>query len=386
MARGGSLIEGRWRIVETELWDREALDLVVPAHISFDRTGLGEMRLIAIGASIDYRVEECDGASILEFSWSGFDDRDATSGRGWARIDGDTMRGKLFIHQGDESTFVARRERGVQRVSAPKGPLRAAAPRHVRNELDRGSAVSATVPGRQTRQTGEAPEGEAPVTDSAESRARDRAEVYQFRVALLEVAPPVWRTIQVPATYSFWDLHVAIQDSMGWLDYHLHRFHVNRPGTGDVVQIGIPDEDAFEGDEPILPGWEVPIARYFTRLGAVTKYEYDFGDGWEHAVTLEAILPRQKGIRYPRCLAGARACPPEDCGGVGGYENLMAVMGDPTHEEYESTLQWLGGRFDPERFDARRVTFDHPGKRWDLAFGKAVQSRRRGRRRPSRRG
>ena len=90
MARRESLIEGRWRIVETELWDREALDLVVPAYISFDRKGLGEMQLIAIGASIDYRVEQREDASVLEFSWSGFDEMDATSGRAWARIDGDT--------------------------------------------------------------------------------------------------------------------------------------------------------------------------------------------------------------------------------------------------------------------------------------------------------
>lgn len=122
MARRSSLIEGRWRIVETELWDREALDLVVPAYISFDRQGLGEMQLIAIGASIDYRVEQRDDATVLEFSWSGFDEMDATSGRAWARIDGDTMRGKLFIHQGDESTFVARRERGAPRVAASRAP------------------------------------------------------------------------------------------------------------------------------------------------------------------------------------------------------------------------------------------------------------------------
>lgn len=133
---------------------------------------------------------------------------------------------------------------------------------------------------------------------------RARVEVYQFGVVLLEVVPPIWRTIQVLGTYSFWDLHVAIQDSMGWLDYHLHLFRVSRPGTGDAVQIGIPDEDAFGGDGPILPGWEVPIASYFTHPGAVAKYEYDFGDGWEHEVTLEAIVPRQKGRRYPRCLAG----------------------------------------------------------------------------------
>jgi len=122
MARHQSLIEGRWRIVETEMRDPEALDLAVPAYMRFDRGGLGEMELVAISASIDYRVEQRDGACVLEFSWSGFDEMDATSGRAWARIAGDTMRGKLFIHQGDESTFVARRERGVRRVSMSKAP------------------------------------------------------------------------------------------------------------------------------------------------------------------------------------------------------------------------------------------------------------------------
>ena len=102
---------GRWRIVETGTWDQDALDLVVPAHITFDRQGLGEMQLIAIGASIDYRLEDRNGVPVVEFSWSGFDEMDPTSGRAWANVEGDTMRGKLFIHQGDESSFIAKRER-----------------------------------------------------------------------------------------------------------------------------------------------------------------------------------------------------------------------------------------------------------------------------------
>jgi hypothetical protein len=111
MAKGEQLVAGRWRIVETEMWDQEALDLVVPAHITFGHNGLGEMQLIAIGASIDYRVEERAGAPVVEFSWSGFDEMDPSSGRARATIDGDTMHGKLFIHQGDQSSFVAKRER-----------------------------------------------------------------------------------------------------------------------------------------------------------------------------------------------------------------------------------------------------------------------------------
>jgi DNA-binding MarR family transcriptional regulator len=204
--------------------------------------------------------------------------------------------------------------------------------------------------------------------------------VYEFKLLLLDVAPAIWRRIQVPETYSFWDFHVALQDSMGWLDCHLHRFRVSELVTGEAVEIGIPDDDPFVGDEPMLPGWEVPIANYFSHPGVVARYHYDFGDGWEHELILEAIVKRQRGTKYPLCLGGARACPPEDCGGVGGYENLLTVIGTPTHEEYESTLEWLGGRFDPEKFDPRSVRFDDPARRYELAFGQPLRRRRPGRR------
>ncbi len=202
------------------------------------------------------------------------------------------------------------------------------------------------------------------------------AQVYQFTLALVGAEPPVWRRIQIPESYSFWDLHVALQDSMGWRDYHLHVFRVARPGTGDVEQIGIPDDDPFEGEKPTLPGWEIPITRYFPRPGTIVQYEYDFGDGWEHELTLEAILPRQAGKKYPLCIDGARACPPEDCGGIHGYENLLAVIQDPTHEEHESILEWLGGRFDPDTFDPKRVKFDNPARRYQLAFEEPLGVRR----------
>lgn len=220
---------------------------------------------------------------------------------------------------------------------------------------------------------------------------REPTRVYQFKLLLLAVAPPIWRRIQVPETYSFWDLHVALQDSMGWLDYHLHVFRVARPGAGEVEQIGIPDDDPFEGDKPTLPGWEIPITRHFSRPGTDVQYEYDFGDGWEHELTLEAILPRQAGQKYPLCVDGARACPPEDCGGVHGYENLLTVIQNPSHEDYESTREWLGGRFDPDRFDPKRVKFDDPARRYRLAFedrrtraSRARRTTKPGRKRPRR--
>ncbi len=110
-ARDKHPFRGKWSITETELWDREALDLVVPAYINFDSDGLGELRLIAIDASIDYRVGTHDGEPCVEFSWSGFDEGDPANGRGWATLQSDRLEGRLFIHQGDESGFVGKRSR-----------------------------------------------------------------------------------------------------------------------------------------------------------------------------------------------------------------------------------------------------------------------------------
>ena len=135
MLNGGRSIEGRWRITETEMWDREVLDLIVPAHLTFGHDGLGEMQLIASGVAIDHRVVERDDATIVEFSWSGFDEMDPTSGRGWARIEGDTMRGRLFIHAGDESDFVAKHapaRRAVSGSNRPLQPFAAARPQAAR--------------------------------------------------------------------------------------------------------------------------------------------------------------------------------------------------------------------------------------------------------------
>jgi len=133
-----------------------------------------------------------------------------------------------------------------------------------------------------------------------------RKKVLQFRVTLLGIEPAIWRVIQVPATYSFWDLHVAIQDAMGWLDYHLHYFHITDPIDGSEVEIGIPDNEGF-ADQEYLPGWEIPVSKYIVSPGDETLYAYDFGDAWEHTVVLEAIVDRVSRKRYPVCVAGGRA-------------------------------------------------------------------------------
>jgi hypothetical protein len=195
-----------------------------------------------------------------------------------------------------------------------------------------------------------------------------KRQTFQFKVTLQDVAPPVWRRIEVPATYSFWDLHVAVQDAMGWQDYHLHAFRIRNRRTGGTDAIGIPDPDGFVDEPDFLAGWEIPLTAYFTDAGDRAEYEYDFGDGWIHDVVLEGIGDRQAKAKYPRCTAGARACPPEDSGGPHGYADLLATLADPSHEEHENVADWLGGAFDPESFDPARVRFDDPKKRWRTAF------------------
>lgn len=196
--------------------------------------------------------------------------------------------------------------------------------------------------------------------------------VLQFRITLFGISPTIWRRILVPAKYTFWDLHVAIQDSMGWLDYHLHQFSIETKDKG-LIKIGIPDDD-FDDDNYTEPGWKVATIKYFQRPGDSATYEYDFGDNWEHEVLLEGILLGEKDVNYPQCTGGEYACPPEDCHGTYGYEHLLRVLADPRHDEFEDMKEWLKGHakdywpFDPERFDPTSVRFDDPDVRWEKAF------------------
>ncbi len=209
---------------------------------------------------------------------------------------------------------------------------------------------------------------------SIRSRAATRSArprgVHQFLIVLNGTDPLVWRRVQVPEAYSFWDLHVAIQDAMGWLDYHLHEFRlVDSDDT--LVSIGIPTGE--EGDErPVLQGADIRIADYFERRewhAPPAIYAYDFGDDWEHTLAHEGKLMAAASITYPRCVGGARRCPPEDCGGVPGYVAFLEAIADPKHPEHKSMKEWAGP-FDPDAFDPRKVTFDDPRKRWKKALGR----------------
>jgi len=192
-------------------------------------------------------------------------------------------------------------------------------------------------------------------------------KVYQFKISLKYITPLIWRRIQVPENYSFWDFHVAIQDAMGWKDCHLHAFNLISPKTGKEVRIEIP-ADTFieEGDEVGLAGWDEYIADYFPLTNTKARYEYDFGDSWLHDIEFEGIFPKVSKQHYPLCMAGERTCPPEDCGSYPGYEELVKAMKNPKHPRRRELIEWLGYKYDPDAFKPSDVVFDNPKKRLEI--------------------
>ena len=139
-------------------------------------------------------------------------------------------------------------------------------------------------------------------------------------------------------------LHDVIQTTMGWADCHLHAF------SAGGVDYGPPDPELGHVDERKTQTGDV-IGQPKDRM----HYIYDFGDHWQHDVVVEKILVAEAGAGYPSCVAGKGCCPPEDCGGVWGYADLRETLADPTHQEHEGMLEWLGletvAEFDPEAFD-----------------------------------
>lgn len=169
-----------------------------------------------------------------------------------------------------------------------------------------------------------------------------RSPVYQLKVSLKGSKPPIWRRLLVPSAVSLAQLHRVLQLAMGWTDSHLHQFEVH----GQFYRV--PDPEFGKGTKNEA---RVRLADVLTREKDGMTYEYDFGDGWEHKIVLEKILETHETPAVPRCIGGARACPPEDCGGVWGYMELLAALRDPSHESHDEMREWLGEDFDPEHFD-----------------------------------
>jgi hypothetical protein len=172
--------------------------------------------------------------------------------------------------------------------------------------------------------------------------------IYQIKVTLADSQPPIWRRIQVRSDITLARLHGVLQAVMGWTDMHLHQFVIREK------YYGVPDEDEVGLSKPVDEG-KYSLSDVVSGENSAFAYDYDFGDNWEHELVVEKVLPPQKGVRYPLCLAGARACPPEDVGGIPGYENFREAIGDPQHPDHKVLSEWIGGSFDPEAFDLDEV-------------------------------
>jgi hypothetical protein len=173
--------------------------------------------------------------------------------------------------------------------------------------------------------------------------------IYQIKISLIGVKSPIWRTVLVPSNLGLNEFHDVIQLAMGWTDSHLHQFIANKVFYGiSDGEFGMEIEDESQ----------YKLSQLLKKEKDTLIYEYDFGDGWEHKILLEKILPFDSKTAWPVCIKGKRACPPEDCGGIWGYEELLETISDPKHPEYESMLEWLGGEFDPEEFDLEQINED----------------------------
>jgi hypothetical protein len=171
--------------------------------------------------------------------------------------------------------------------------------------------------------------------------------VFQIKITLRGIDPPIWRRIQT-TDCTLGELHGIIQVAMGWEFEHLYRFNISGVEYADLGMAGFDDvEDACDTRLSEV----LPAGNRRPRF----EYEYDFGDQWIHQLIVEERLPPEKGVKYPICVAGQRACPPEDCGGPWGYPGFVDAICNPAHRGHGEMLEWVGGEFDPERFDREAV-------------------------------
>ncbi len=169
--------------------------------------------------------------------------------------------------------------------------------------------------------------------------------IYQLKITLKDISPPIWRRVQVASNTPLGKLHEVIQRAMGWTNSHLHAFRIGND------MYGPPDPDGEGQDIDYRKIKLEDIAAEKERF----SYEYDFGDGWEHEIVVEKLGSPEPGVKYPICLAGKRSRPPEDCGGPFGYAELLKILADPKHEEHEERKEWVGDYFKPEKFDLAYV-------------------------------
>jgi hypothetical protein len=180
---------------------------------------------------------------------------------------------------------------------------------------------------------------------------RSPQNIFQLRVALRYIKPPIWRRILVPDNLLLGDLHPLLVCVMRWGGYHMHAFRFG--GGFNPIEYSTHDM-VMECGPRVLDEDSVSLNQLIRRKGQTFSYEYDFGDSWQHEIKVEKILPYDPAVALPVCLAGERACPPEDCGSFPGYANILRVLAKAETDGDRELLEWLGP-YDPEEFDLEEV-------------------------------
>lgn len=176
--------------------------------------------------------------------------------------------------------------------------------------------------------------------------------IYELEVSLTGSDPLIWRRIKVPGNSHLGWLHAVLQVAVGWTNSHLHQFIAGENRYSDPASA----KEQYEGDPPILDERKAKLMSLLPTEGDGMFYEYDFGDSWEHLVSVVRILPPDADLESKAlCLDGARACPPDDCGGIGGYEELLKALKNRKHPEHKAMKEWLGRPFNPELFDIAKT-------------------------------
>jgi hypothetical protein len=180
-------------------------------------------------------------------------------------------------------------------------------------------------------------------------------QIYRIKVTLQDTHPPIWRRLLVPSSLTLAQLHDVLQAAMGWTDSHLHRFYIGRRRYGVLD----PDERLFD-ELGYIDENRVRLFEVLRGAGAKALYTYDFGDSWEHRIAVEKVLLLEAGFAGPVCTGGKLNCPPEDCGGIGGFYDFLDAIENPAHERHEELLEWIGGSYDPEWFSLDEVNLRMP--------------------------
>ena len=179
---------------------------------------------------------------------------------------------------------------------------------------------------------------------TAASKKQAAGSVLSLKITLRNTKPPIWRRVLMPGKMTLDDLHSVIQAAMGWEDSHLHKFEIGDKRYGDPSNTDrVINARRMTLDALVNPG----VTRF--------SYTYDFGDDWEHTIVIEKAPSVSDAANYPACIAGKRACPPEDCGGTWGYEDLLAVLANPADPQHEEQREWIGDDFNPEAFSVTKA-------------------------------